>query len=40
MTDIEIADPRVEQYAVEHTTREPAWFATVAGDPGRTTRPE
>ena len=30
MTDIDIADPRVEQYAVEHTTREPAWFATVA----------
>ena len=24
MTDIEIADPRVEQYAVEHTTPEPA----------------
>jgi len=30
MTDIEIADPRVEQYAVEHTTPEPPWFATLA----------
>jgi predicted O-methyltransferase YrrM len=30
MTDIEIADPRVEQYAVEHTTPEPGWFATLA----------
>jgi caffeoyl-CoA O-methyltransferase len=32
VTDIEIADPRVEQYAVEHTTPEPAWFATLADD--------
>ena len=30
MTDIEIADPRVEQYAVEHTTPEPTRFATLA----------
>jgi caffeoyl-CoA O-methyltransferase len=30
MTDIEIADPRVEQYAVEHTTPEPPRFATLA----------
>ena len=28
--DIDIADPRVEQYAVEHTTREPPWFAVLA----------
>jgi caffeoyl-CoA O-methyltransferase len=28
--DIEIADPRVEQYAVEHTTGEPAYFAALA----------
>ena len=40
MTDIEIADPRVEQYAVEHTTPEPAWFATLAEDTrSRTTAP-
>jgi caffeoyl-CoA O-methyltransferase len=32
VTDIEIVDPRVEQYAVEHTTPEPAWFATLAED--------
>ncbi len=32
MTDIDIADPRVEAYAVEHTTPEPAWFATLAED--------
>jgi caffeoyl-CoA O-methyltransferase len=30
MTDIEIVDPRVEQYAVEHTTPEPPRFATLA----------
>jgi predicted O-methyltransferase YrrM len=30
MTDIEIADSRVEQYAAEHTTPEPPWFATLA----------
>lgn len=28
--DIDIADPRVEQYAVEHTSGEPAYFATLA----------
>jgi caffeoyl-CoA O-methyltransferase len=28
--DIEIADARVEQYAVEHTTGEPAYFAALA----------
>ena len=28
--DIDIADPRVEQYAVEHTTGEPAYFAELA----------
>jgi predicted O-methyltransferase YrrM len=40
VTDIEIADPRVEQYAVEHTTPEPAWFATLAEDTrSRTTAP-
>ena len=32
MTDIDIADPRVEAYAVEHTTPEPAWFAELAAD--------
>ncbi|HEX7188072.1 MAG TPA: O-methyltransferase [Actinomycetes bacterium] len=32
MPDIDIADPRVEEYAVEHTTPEPAWFATLAED--------
>jgi len=30
MTDIDVADPRVEQYAAEHTTPEPPWFATLA----------
>jgi caffeoyl-CoA O-methyltransferase len=30
MTDIEIADPRVEAYAVAHTTPEPARFAELA----------
>jgi len=40
VTDIEIADPRVERYAVEHTTPEPAWFATLAEDTrSRTTAP-
>jgi predicted O-methyltransferase YrrM len=28
--DIDIADPRVEQYAVEHTSGEPAFFAPLA----------
>jgi caffeoyl-CoA O-methyltransferase len=28
--DIDIADPRVEQYAVEHTTGEPSYFADLA----------
>jgi caffeoyl-CoA O-methyltransferase len=28
--DIDIADPRVEQYAVEHTSGEPAYFAALA----------
>lgn len=28
--DIDIADPRLEQYAVEHTSGEPAFFATLA----------
>jgi predicted O-methyltransferase YrrM len=28
--DIDIADPRVEQYAVEHTSGEPAFFAELA----------
>jgi len=30
--DIDIADPRVEQYAVEHSTPEPGWFAALAED--------
>ena len=38
MTDIEIVDPRVEQYAVEHTTPEPAWFATLAEETRNATR--
>jgi predicted O-methyltransferase YrrM len=38
MTDIEIADPRVEQYAVEHTTPEPAWFAALAEETRTATR--
>jgi predicted O-methyltransferase YrrM len=38
MTDIEIADPRVEQYAVEHTTPEPPWFATLAEETRNATR--
>jgi caffeoyl-CoA O-methyltransferase len=28
--DIDIADPRVEQYAVDHTSGEPAYFAALA----------
>jgi caffeoyl-CoA O-methyltransferase len=38
MTDLEIADPRVEQYAVEHTTPEPPWFATLAEETRNATR--
>jgi caffeoyl-CoA O-methyltransferase len=38
VTDIEIADPRVEQYAVEHTTPEPPWFATLAEETRNATR--
>jgi caffeoyl-CoA O-methyltransferase len=38
MTDIEIADARVEQYAVEHTTPEPPWFATLAEETRNATR--
>ena len=38
MTDIEIADPRVEQYALEHTTPEPQWFATLAEETRSATR--
>ena len=38
MTDIEIADPRVEQYAAEHTTPEPPWFATLAAETRSATR--
>ena len=30
--DIDIADPRVERYAVEHSTPEPGWFAELAED--------
>ena len=30
MSTIEIVDPRVEQYAAEHTTPEPPWFAALA----------
>ena len=32
MTDIDIVDPRVEQYAGEHTTPEPPWFAVLADE--------
>ena len=32
MTDIEIADPQIEAYAVEHTTPEPPWFAELAAE--------
>jgi caffeoyl-CoA O-methyltransferase len=38
MTDIEIVDPRVEQYAAEHTTPEPPWFATLAEETRNATR--
>jgi caffeoyl-CoA O-methyltransferase len=38
MTDIDIADPRVEQYAVEHTTPEPPWFGTLAEETRNATR--
>ena len=38
MTDIEIAEPRVEQYALEHTTPEPPWFATLAEETRSATR--
>ena len=38
MTDIDIADPRVEQYAAEHTTPEPPWFATLAEETRKATR--
>jgi caffeoyl-CoA O-methyltransferase len=38
MTDIDIADPRIEAYAVEHTTPEPAWFATLAEETRAGTR--
>jgi caffeoyl-CoA O-methyltransferase len=38
MADIDIADPRVEQYAVEHTTPEPPWFATLAEETRAGTR--
>jgi len=32
MTDIDIADPRIEAYAVEHTTPEPPWFDELAAE--------
>ena len=38
VTDIEIADPQVEQYAAEHTTPEPPWFATLAAETRSATR--
>jgi caffeoyl-CoA O-methyltransferase len=38
MTDIDVADPRVEQYAAEHTTPEPPWFATLAEETRSATR--
>ena len=38
MTDIEIADPRVELYAAEHTTPEPPWFAALAEETRNATR--
>jgi predicted O-methyltransferase YrrM len=38
MTDIDIADPRVEQYAVEHSTPEPPWFAALAEETRAGTR--
>jgi caffeoyl-CoA O-methyltransferase len=40
MTDIEIADPRVEAYAVEHSSAEPPQFAEIAEQTrARTTAP-
>jgi len=38
MTDIDVADPWVEQYAAEHTTPEPPWFATLAEETRSATR--
>ncbi len=38
MTDIDIADPRIEQYAVEHTSPEPPWFAALAEETRNATR--
>ena len=38
MPDIEIADPRVEAYAVRHSTPEPGWFASLAEDTRSRTR--
>jgi caffeoyl-CoA O-methyltransferase len=38
MTDIDVADPRVEKYAAEHTTPEPPWFATLAEETRSATR--
>jgi caffeoyl-CoA O-methyltransferase len=38
MTDIDIADPRVEQYAAAHTTPEPPWFATLAEETRNATK--
>ena len=37
-TDIDIANPRLEQYAVEHTTPEPSWFASLAEETRAATR--
>ncbi|MBA2768978.1 MAG: class I SAM-dependent methyltransferase [Sporichthyaceae bacterium] len=36
--DIDIADPRLEQYAAEHTTPEPPWFAALAEETRAATR--
>ena len=38
MTDIEIVDPRIEQYAAEQTTPEPPWFAALAAETRAATR--
>jgi caffeoyl-CoA O-methyltransferase len=38
MTDIDIADPRIEAYAADHTTPEPPWFATLAEETRNATR--
>ena len=38
MTDIDIIDPRVEQYAQEHTTPEPPWFSVLADETRAGTR--